>query len=238
MKSAGYVTLTRQSGLVDEMRAVANNVANMSTTGFKAEEVIFSEHVKATGADTPSVSMARANTRRVVLDQGALNRTEGAFDLAIEGSGFFLIDVDGEVQLTRAGHFTPNQDGTLATHDGYPVLDAGGSPIFIPPDGGAPRISADGTISQQERLLGQIGVVEPTTAMGMERAGNTRFRTQDDWEPVESPRVMQGFLEKSNVNPLIQMSRMIEIQRAYELGQSFIEKENDRVANAIKTLGS
>lgn len=237
MDTAGYVALTRQSGLVREMRIVANNVANMSTTGFKAEGVVFSEYLRSTGPGTPSVSMATANARRIVQEQGNLNRTGGIFDLAIDGKGYFLVQGETGDELTRAGHFTPDYAGRLVTDDGFPVLDIGGSPISVPLGGDPIAIAQDGTVSQQGRAIAQIGVVQPLDPIGMQRAGNTRFRTDSGWEPVDAPSIRQGFLEGSNVNGIAEVSRLIEVQRAYELGKTFMDKENDRIRSVIDTLG-
>ena len=113
MENAVYTTLNRQSGLMAEMRAVANNIANLSTTGFRKEGVIFTEHVADLGRDEPSLSMATAEGRLVNLAQGTLVKTGGTFDLAIEGEGFFQIDTPEGPRLTRAGALTPLAAGEL-----------------------------------------------------------------------------------------------------------------------------
>jgi len=124
MENATYTVLTRQAGLMSQMRVVANNIANLSTTGFRTEDVIFSEHVKALGFHDPSLSMATATVRDTVSRQGTLTQTGGPFDLAIEGDGFFLVETPTGERLTRAGAFTPNENGDLVTPEGYRVLDA------------------------------------------------------------------------------------------------------------------
>lgn len=237
MDSSGYVALSRQSGLVREMRVIANNVANMSTSGFKAEGLVFSEYIKGGGAHSESISMSTAHARHVVLDQGQLKRTDGALDLAIEGDGFFLVEGAEGPQLTRAGHFTIDGTGTMVSSDGHAVLDQGGAPILLPLDGPDVSIGRDGTISQNGRLVGQVGVVIPADPSGLRRVGESRFDAPEGWEPAETPNVMQGFLEASNVNAIEQMSRMIEVQRAYELGRSLINKEHDRINTVVEKLG-
>lgn len=235
MDNTGYTTLTRQTGLMREMRVVANNIANMATTGFRQEGLIFAEHVKRV-ADGPSLSMATANVRNTSLMQGALTQTNGRFDLAIEGEGFFLIETPRGERLTRAGSFTPNAEGDLVTPDGFRVLDAGGAPIFVPPDAAALGISADGTISSDGQPLGQIGLFRPADPNSLIREDGVMFRSEDGIEPVEEARILQGFLEGSNVDPLGQIARMIEVQRAYELGQKFLETEDERIRSAVKTF--
>lgn len=236
MENATYATLTRQSGLMQEMRVVANNIANASTTGFRAEGVMFAEHILALGPDSDSLSLATATVRETAQIQGALAQTGGTFDLAIEGDGFFLIQTPNGERLTRAGNFTPNGEGDLVTADGYPVLDAGGAPVFVPQGIGSLGIAPDGTISADGQPIGQIGLVKPIDSNTMIRQGGTMFEARGGYEPVQDGRMLQGFLEGSNVNPILQISRMIEVQRAYELGQSFLDKEDERIRAVIKAV--
>lgn len=236
MDNTSYTALTRQSGLMQEMRVIANNIANASTTGFRAEGVMFSEYVKALGPDNPSLSMATAEVRDTVMTQGTLSQTGGAFDLAIEGDGFFLIETPAGQRLTRAGAFGPNENGDLVTADGYRVLDAGGAPVFVPQGLGRIGISVDGTISAGGQPVGQIGLVTPIDPNSMIRESGVMFDAQGGFDPVQDPRMMQGFLEDSNVNPILQVARMIEVQRAYELGQSFLENEHERIRGVIQAI--
>ncbi len=237
MDNATYAALTRQSGLANELRVVANNIANASTTGFRAEGVVFSEYVNVLSNDHDSLSMASARVRETNDAQGVLKQTNATFDLAIEGEGFFLVQTPAGERLTRAGHFTPNANGDLVDADGFPVLDAGGAPVFVPTGAGPVGIGADGVISAGGQLVGQIGVVVPTNPLGLIREGGTRFEAPDGFDPAQEARVVQGFLEGSNVNPTQEIARMIEVQRAYELGQSFLDKEDERIRAVMQALG-
>jgi len=237
MENATYTTLTRQSGLMNQLRVVANNIANVSTTGYRTEEVIFSEHVQALGRNDDSLSMATATARNTLSLQGTLAQTGGSFDLAIEGDGFFLIETPEGERLTRAGSFLPNENGDLVTPEGHRVLDAGGAPVFVPQGAGPVGIAPDGTVSAGGQPVGQIGLVIPNDPLGMVRENGVRFRADDGFQPAIEGRMMQGFLEESNVDPVLEISRMIEVQRAYELGQSFIDKEDERIRSAIRALG-
>ena len=122
------------------------------------------------------------------------------------------------------------------TPDGYPVLDAGGAPIFVPPQAIDLSIARDGTISTEGRPIGQVGVVQPLDPRAMIREGGQMFRSDAGFEPVDAPRVMQGFVEASNVDPILQVARMVEVQRAYELGQSFMEREDERIRSVLKNV--
>lgn len=237
MDNAGYAALTRQSGLMQELQLVANNIANANTTGFRAEGMMFSEFVTDLGRDTASLSMATARIRLTDMTQGTLAQTGGAFDLAIEGDGYFLIGTPDGPRLTRAGSFTPTADGALATMDGQPVLDAGGAPVFVPTGNGPIGIAADGTLSAGGVAVGQIGIVVPNDPSALRRQSGTLFAADAGFAPAPGGRVLQGFLEESNVNPIAQVSRMIALQRAYELGASFLETEDTRIRGVIQAIG-
>jgi len=238
MDNAGYTTLTRQSGLLAEMRAVANNIANASTTGFRREGLIFSEFVQALAQGDPSISMATANVRDTRLDQAQLTQTGGTFDLAIEGEGFFMIEGPDGAMLTRAGAFTPSPAGELVTLDGYRLLDGGGAPVFVPADTAAIAIAPDGTLSADGQPLAEIGLWLPDDPNDMRHRDGVRFEVPGGAQPVvEGAAILQGFLEGSNVDPIGELARMIEIQRAYEQGQAFLERDDERIRAVIQALG-
>lgn len=234
MDNAGYTTLTRQSGLAREMQIVANNIANAATTGYRAEGLIFSEYVKPLDGGA-SLSMGQGNLRNTSFDQGALTQTGGTFDFAIEGDGYFLVETPAGERLTRSGAFSPSAEGDLVTYDGFRVLDTGGAPVFVAP-GAAVSVGADGTVSADGAPLGQIGIVRPLEPLNMVREDGVMFRAEAGHEPSDKARLMQGFVENSNVNAIGQLSRMVEVQRAYELGQSFLTSEDERVRGALKAL--
>ncbi|WP_299662426.1 flagellar hook-basal body complex protein [uncultured Ruegeria sp.] len=230
-----YVTLSRQSGLMNEMRMVANNIANANTTGYRQQGVVFSEFVRDMPGN-PSLSLSRAQVRNTSLQQGMLTKTGGSFDFAIEGDGFFMIETPAGNRLTRAGSFSPNAEGDLVTMDGHRVLDSNGAPVFVPPDAETIDVGSDGTMSVNGQILGQIGVYGVADPQNLVREGSTHFRSGGQVDPMDEPVVLHRFLEGSNVNAVGQVTRMIEIQRAYELGQSFLEAEDERVRGALKAM--
>jgi flagellar basal-body rod protein FlgF len=235
MDSIGYTTLNRQSGLMREMQVVANNIANISTTGFRREGVVFSEYVARLDGD-PSLSMAQGKTRSVDLQQAGLSTTGGTFDFAIQGEGFFQVATPQGPRLTRAGSFTPSATGELVNMDGHQLLDGGGAPVFVPPDAGQVSMAADGTVSANGVPLAKIGLWQPTDPLTLRHEGGTLF-SASGMEPAEGATLMQGMLEESNVEPVSEIARMIDVQRAYELGQTFLDREDARVRGVIQTLG-
>ncbi len=236
MDLAGYVALTRQSGLLKEIQSVANNIANISTTGFRREGVVFAEMIEALPVEGGSVAMTAARARYTEDLQGALVETGGAYDLAIEGDGFFTVmTADGE-RLTRAGAFTRNADGEVVNPDGHRLLDEGGGPILIPFEARDVGIAADGTVSVDGDPVARIGLVTVPDQTGLFRESGVLFRAEAGVEPLEDGRVVQGFLEQSNVNAVAEIARMIEVQRAYEYGQKLMDQEDARIRLVVRTL--
>jgi flagellar basal-body rod protein FlgF len=235
MDAAGYTTLTRQAGLMREMQVVANNIANISTTGFRREGVVFEEYIAGVD-DGPSLSMATGDARVVDLTQAGVSQTGGSFDLAIQGEGFFQVQTPDGPRLTRAGSFTPSAAGELVNNDGYMLLDEGGTAINIPLGSEKIAVAQDGTVSFNGAPLAKIGLWQPTDPLSLQHQAGTLF-SADAVRPATNGTILQGYLEDSNVQPVQEIARMIEVQRAYELGQSFMDQEDKRMRGVVDTLG-
>lgn len=241
MDNASYVNLTRQSGLLKELGAIANNIANASTVGFKREGAVFSEYIAATqSTNTPndpkeSLSMGRLSAHASNMLPGSMRSTGGDFDVAIEGDGFFLIDVNGQTELTRAGHFMVSSDGLLINTEGNPVLDDAEGQIQIPAEASRINIGFDGVLSADGVEIGRLGVVTADPNR-LARAGNNNWIATEGFQALEDTKVLQGFLEDSNVQPVVEMARMIEVQRFYDAGQKLLEMEDDRIKQVITTI--
>ena len=235
MDAASYATLSRQSGLMRQMQVVANNIANISTTGFRREGVVFEEYV-ARLADGPSLAMASGNGRVVDLSQAGLNQTGGTFDFAIQGEGFFQVESPSGNRLTRAGSFSPSADGALMTADGNALLDSGGAPVILPPGATAIALAQDGSLSADGIPVAQIGLWQPSDPSSLQHQAGTLF-SANAIEPAEGAVLLQGYLEDSNVQTVQEIARMIEVQRSYELGQNFLDLEDKRTRGVIETLG-
>ncbi|NQY13065.1 MAG: flagellar hook-basal body complex protein [Henriciella sp.] len=234
MSNSIYATLSRQDGLLKELQVVANNIANTNTNGYKTDRAIFAEYIMSTGQDTPSLSMGALAGHNFDLTQGTVKFTGGQFDLAIQGDGFFAIETAGGPRLTRAGSFQLSSEGELVAPDGARVLSNGNAPIQLPPDAEGISIAGDGTISADGQILGQVGIF---TANGqLQRDTDTRFTAAGGIAPSETATVLQGAFEASNVSPVLEMARMIEVQRAYEAGQTALEREDQRITQTISTV--
>ncbi len=234
MSHAIYPTISRQDGLMKEMQVVANNLANANTTGYKSDRAVFAEYLVSTGKQSSSLSIGGLAGHAYKMEQGGLSFTGGQFDLAIEGDGFFLIETENGERLTRAGHFLLSSDGELIDAQGNAVLGEGGNSITVPEDATHITISADGAISAGGELIDRVGVV---LANGpLLRDSNTYFSAPDGFTGSETATIIQGALEQSNVSPVLEVARMIEVQRAYEAGQALLEKEDQRISQLINAV--
>ncbi|MEX1251100.1 MAG: flagellar hook-basal body complex protein [Hyphomonas sp.] len=234
MSNAIYTSLGRQQGLMQEMQVVSNNIANSNTTGYKMDRAIFAEFLVSPGQSQDSVSMGGLGGHAFRMAQGELKITGGQFDLAVQGEGFFVLQTAQGPRLTRAGHFQLSSESTLIDAFGNSVLGAGGNPITIPPEASQVAIGTDGSISANGQLVDRVGVVTPQGQLL--RDTNTFFSAPEGYAPFEEAILVQGALEGSNVSPILEVARMIEVQRAYEAGQAMMEREDGRISQLITSL--
>ncbi|MEM6322484.1 MAG: flagellar hook-basal body complex protein [Pseudomonadota bacterium] len=237
LQESAYISLARQVGLSRELGNIANNIANVSTVGFRTEKVIFAERIHRDQRPFPAVSIAHVHGRAISDAPGQLEKTDGLFDLAIDGNGYFLVSTPNGNALTRAGHFLPNQDGELVMADGAQLLDITGAGILVPREFTGVAVASDGTLSIDGQPIAQIGVWRPREGTHLPRAAGARFFPENGVELEDSGRLLQGFLENSNVNPILEIARLIEVQHAYTQGQNLLEREDERIRNVIRTLG-
>lgn len=235
MSLAIAASLSRQTGLLREMELVAGNIANASTTGYRRSGVVFAEHVRNMGGGE-GLALAHASVPRTALAQGPLAPTGGRLDLAIEGPGFFTVETAAGPRLTRAGAFLANAVGEVVTPRGDRLLDAGGAPLQLPLDARSLAVAADGTVSADGRAIGQIVLSAPADPGDLLREDGVLFVVEGPLAEVAGGRILQGFLEGANVSPVEEVARMIAVQRAYELGQSLAEREDDRIRSVIRSL--
>lgn len=236
MENPIYIGMTRQMALQTNMEIVANNIANINTPGYRGQNMVFEEYLsKGKGADKP-VSMVLDAGQFQVSKAGAVSVTGNPLDVALSGPGFFGVETLEGTMYTRAGNFELNVNGELVTPAGYPVLDAGGGTIVVPPDAGRVKISGDGTISTNQGELARLMIVEFEDIQQMEARGDNLYFSNQQGEPATTTRAMQGAIEGSNVNPILEMTRMIEISKDYQSVQQMLQGEHDRQRSMIQKM--
>jgi flagellar basal-body rod protein FlgF len=234
-----YVALSSQIALEKRLNTIADNVANASTVGFRATGVKFEDVVSS--LDDQALSFVSSGDTYISDTNGPLRETGNPFDFAIKGNAWFGIETPGGTVMTRDGRFTITENGELVTIEGYPVLDAGGAPMQLDPRNGPPRAGADGSLRQGDNLVGALGLFNFDPGPNFVRFGNSGIVPAGEPEPVVDrldAGVAQGFLEESNVNPVLEITRLIMVQRAFENGAAMIRDTESSYDEAIKTLGS
>lgn len=240
MENPSYIALSRQMGLQHQMDVVANNLANMNSVGFKAEKLMFREYLQKpdSGLATSKNTFAMTEDYGVAkdLNKGVIKSTGRMFDVAIANDGYFVIDTTLGERYTRAGNWAVSEDGQLVTTQGYPVLGEGG-PITIPEDEGVITIAADGQISSEQGVVGQLRVVEFADEQKLRKAANGLYIAESQVAiNAERPDVRQGHLEMSNVTPVSEITTMIQVQREFEAVQRMVQTEHTRQREAIRKL--
>ena len=247
MQNAILVGLSRQVVLAREMDVVANNIANLNTTGYKADGSVFEEYLSsAARADRTGgrVSFVRDRGMWHDMSQGAAERTGSPLDVAIDGPGFLVVQTPQGDRYTRNGSMQINATGQLVTSDGYAVLGDGG-PITLQPNDRQIQISRDGTLSVREgtsnvdSARGKIRLVTFANPQQLQKDGNGTFNPIAGAQPQPAEAtsgLIQGSIEKSNVRGVVEMSRMIEITRAYTQIDGLLQQQNDLSQSAIDKL--
>jgi flagellar basal-body rod protein FlgF len=242
MENTSLIALSRQSVLRRQMGIIAHNVANMNTTGFKAEKIMFIEDlVKSRGGGrTRFENLAFVRDIATVRDtrEGPLNQTNNPLDLAVRGEGYFVINTELGERYTRNGNFRLDETGKLVTQSGEAVTSDGDQPFFFSPADREITISRDGSVSTNNGLLGKIKVVRFEDQQALRTIADGLYASDQQGEVIERPDVVQGMLEGSNINAINEITDMITVQRAYEGAKQLIDRENDRIQRAIRELGN
>ena len=233
---------TALSGAVVQERAldiVANNVANATTTGFRADRVAFEEQLsRAVAGENGPERLRYVALAEVRMDDsaGSTERTGNPLDVALEGDGWFTVDAPQGERLTRAGSFVTDAEGVLMTRDGFPVV--GTSPdrrIVVPPDAQGLTIGRDGTIQTDEGELGQL-LIRSFAPETLEKEGSTLVVAEGAGE-ASNASVIQGYLEGSNLNAVTGLHEMIQTTRSFEAFQRVIQTYRSLDERAARELG-
>lgn len=244
MENPIYIGLSRQVALRAQMDLIANNVANVSTPGYRAQNMVFTEYLEKPKGKNDE--LGRQDPLSFVLDygqyqvneEGSMQFTGNPLDVALSGPGYFGVKKQGsdETLYTRAGNFQVNVKGELATGRGDLVAGEGGGSIIIPENSGKIRISEDGSVSNDSGIVGKIQISEFEDLQKMEARGDGLYQTQQEAKPAENTRAVQGMIEGSNVKPVLEMTRMIDVLRSYQQTQRLLQSEHERQRTMIQRL--
>lgn len=242
MENPSYISLSLMNGLRRQMDVMANNMANVSTPGFQGERITFrtlvSERARMLGIEGggKTAFVTDAATWRDTRP-GNVERTGNPLDVALVGPGYFAVETEDGVRYTRAGSFRPDADGRLVTGSGAVVQGEGGAPISIPPGETAIEIDARGTITGKNGPIGKLRVVAFEDEQSLRKVGDNLLETEADPIPVDGKtRIVQGMVEGSNVQAVVEVTQMIELMRRYQSASRVLEQEHERARRAIDKL--
>jgi flagellar basal-body rod protein FlgF len=250
MENALLVGLSRQMVLGREMDVVANNIANLNTSGFKSDNSMFEQFLMPVAREnrfnTQDRQLNFVNDRGTWHDfsQGPVQQTGNPLDVAIDGSGFLVVQTPAGERYTRNGAMQINAQGQLVTADGSQVVGESGPIVFQPTDRDV-AISPDGRVTvtevgdtKTESLRGKLRLVSFDSPQQLQKDGANNFLAPAGTTPVPDTksRLNQGTIEKSNVKGVVEMTRLIEISRAYTQVALLLQQQSDLHKNAIQQL--
>lgn len=242
MENALLVGLSRQVALARELDVIANNMANVGTNGFKARSARFNEFImpKASfDAFQPrdrNLSYVIDKGTPIDLTQGTIERTGNPLDVALRGDAFLAVQTPQGERYTRAGSLAVNGQGQLVTQSGQPVLGDGGAINFGPNESDA-RIAADGTVTTDQGQRGKLRLVRFDNPSALTSEGNNLFASAAPALPAgPQARVELGATESSNVKAVIEMTRLMEVQRSYQSMANLMTKSDELRSRAITRL--
>jgi flagellar basal-body rod protein FlgF len=234
MDTPSSVALSGQLVREQQMDVLANNIANLSTVGFKGQSMVFAEYLS--NADGTRTSYVKdAGTVRD-WSRGPLTRTGNSLDVALQGAGFLEVETAAGTRYTRDGRLKLDPQGQIVTLDGDPVLGEGDRPIIVPPGSGGLSISPDGSITNAGGSVGKLTVVNFDQLQALEPETDGLFATDEPPTPAADTKVMQGMVEESNVQPVLEMTRLMAASRAVARAKTFQDNEADRHKTAIDRL--
>ncbi len=242
MENALLIGLSRQVALGRELDVIANNVANVTTNGFKARSALFKEYLAPrASADTfpqpdRKLSYVIDNGTPLDMSSGAIERTGNPLDVAIKGDGFLVVRTAAGERYTRNGALDLNARGELVTSDGHPVVGENGPIVFGNTESGF-NIGADGTVTTSLGQRGKLRLVRFADPQGLTNEGANVFAAAVP--PVAAgpaARLEGGALERSNVKPIVEMGRLVEVNRAYASIAALLQRGDELRRTAISRL--
>lgn len=243
MDTTLYVALSHQAAMRRSLDLIANNIANMNTTAFRREQVMFHDYVVDLDRleNDALEEVAFVQDYGVARDyrQGRMITTGNPLDIAIAGRGFLEVE-DPEtsaVNYTRNGSLAISNDGMLMLTTGQLVRTTGGGTIEIPEDFGEVSIAADGTVSTNQGVAGRIAVMNFENEQLLEKIGDTLFSSEEEAIAADNVELVSGMIEGSNVKPLVEMTNMMQVMRSYQSVNTLTEKYQDMRTDSLRSLG-
>jgi flagellar basal-body rod protein FlgF len=230
-----YIALSRQLALNRQLAVVANNLANMNTTAYKTQRMLFEEFLVETPNGQPlsfvqDVAVARN------LEDGELAPTGNPLDLGLSGRGYFAVQTPEGLRYTRSGRFRLDDEGQLVTQAGLPVLDERDQPIRVSREQTELQVSTDGTVATGPGQAARLKLVGFANEYKLTPVGAGLYETDETPGPAPGAKVMQGMLESSNVEPILEINSLIELSRAYQTTQQMLENDHDLRRRTIRQL--
>ena len=236
MEAGIYVGVSGQLALQRRLDTIANNVANSGTPGFRAENVSFESVLARDG-----VAYANPGTAKFSGRTGPMIQTDNPLDVAIQGTAYFAVSTPIGTVFTRDGRMRVSTTGELETLEGHGVLDAGGAPLQIDPARGSVQTARNGMLSPNGDRIGTIGPFRLPSDAQQRRGPGAGFTVDKAAEPVTDfgeTAVVQGFIANANVNPVLEMARLIAVTRVFEAMTAAIDQSDRKLSDAIRALGS
>lgn len=242
MDNTNYIALSRQMALWKQMDIVSNNMANMNTAGYKQDDVLFTSYLvqtpQASGIGRAPLYFTQDYGSIQNFAEGPLAQTGNTFDVAIQGDAFFCVDTQAGERYTRKGQFSLDNDGKLITNEGAVVLSEADAPIFIAPGETEVTITERGDVITENGFVARLKLASFEDNQKLLKVAGTMFENVPGNAMVvgtDNVKVAQGMIEKSNVNAIEEMTKLIKIQRSYDYVQQMIDEEHDRISNTIST---
>ena len=236
MENSLYVGLSSQVALEAKMALVSNNIANMNTPGYQAQNIVFEELISNKARMKENVSLVYDYGQFQDSNPGPVKQTGNPLDVALVGPGFMGIQTPEGIQYTRAGNFVLNELGELVNPRGMRVADQGGGTITIPADAKYVTIDQKGVVSTDQGEIATIMMAEFSDYQQINPQGNGLYTTELPALPPEGTKMLQGRLEGSNVQSVVEMTRMIEVSREYQAMQRMVQSEHERLRTAIQRM--
>lgn len=235
---SNHILLSKQISLFDHSEVISNNVANTETSGFKAKRILENTYIDKNNAINPN-NYNNDIATYTDMQEGSLMETGNTFDLAISGTGFFAVSTADGIFYTRAGYFTINKDYEIITHSGKKLLDINKGTITLPENYSNVIIRQDGRITIDNEELTQIGIFKFNNLNLLKNIGSNLFTSKeaDSLSEETEFKILQGFIEQSNVNKVKQLTTLVEVQRDAGVVTNLLNSYDELTKNTISKLG-